>query len=104
MVFNGKVADDPSLIVDDVMKIRRGATATITNALIKGHGQVKDVLDFKDGAGNGSADTKIEYSLQFTTPILGKKVNGTVNTGNVVKRDGLKGADTSKFAWVRIKF
>lgn len=94
-------SDTEGYYMHDVFKIRRGATATITNALIKGQGQVKDVIDLTDSKGEGNVDTKITYTLGLSTPILGKEVNGTLNVSKV---DGLKGADKSVFDWTGYKF
>lgn len=104
-VFNAKPSkDDATLICDDVIKIRRGAIANIQNALIKGQGQVKNVLDFIDKKGDANALSKVEYTLMLTNAPLDAEVKGKVNDGNIQKKEGLTGADTSKFAWTKMKF
>lgn len=85
----------------DVFKIRRGATATISNALVKGQGQVKDIIDLTDDKGAGAPTTKITYTTALTTPIKGKEVNGTANCSKV---EGLKGANTAVFGWTGYRF
>ena len=45
----------------DVVKVRRGAKATVTNALVIGQGACKDIIDLKDDKGN--ADTATSISL-----------------------------------------
>lgn len=102
--FKAAPSTDMTLVCQDVIKIRRGATATIKNALIKGRGQVDDIIDLNDKMGPSNPNTKIEYTVQLATKINGKEVNGEANEGNVVKKDDLKGADISKFAWIGLKF
>lgn len=85
--------------MQDVIKIRRGAKATIKNALVKGTGGSIDLVDMNDGkgAGNASSVINITNSLQLT----GKKLNGEAvlneTTGNT-------GADASVFSWTKYKF
>ncbi|WP_288764922.1 hypothetical protein [uncultured Porphyromonas sp.] len=103
-VFNAKPSTDATLMCDDVIKIRRGAIATIQNALIKGQGQVKNVLDFTDKKGAADPRTKVEYTSLLTTVPADAEVKGTLNDGNIQKKEGLTGADTSKLAWTKLKF
>lgn len=51
---------DEGFYMHDVIKVRRGAKATIENALIKGNGQVKDLIDVNDGKGAGEAIISIK--------------------------------------------
>ena len=100
-VFNAKPSTDATLMCDDVIKIRRGAIATIQNALIKGQGQVKNVLDFTDKKGDANPRTKVEYTSLLTTAPADAEVKGTLNDGNIQKKEGLIGADTSKQMCIR---
>ena len=80
--------------MQDVIKIRRGAKATIKNALVKGTGGTIDLIDMSDskGAGNAASSISITNSLQFKT-----KLNGVLNTFE--EAAGNTGADTSLFSW-----
>lgn len=91
---------DEGFYMHDVIKIRRGAKATIENALIKGNGQVKDLIDVNDGKGAGEAIISIKNAL--TTPITGAEINGT--TATVTKYDNNTGCSTSIFNWIGYEF
>lgn len=81
--------------MQDVIKIRRGAKATITNALVKGTGGTVDLIDMNDGKGAGNADSSI--SITNSLSITGNELNGTLNT--LTKPADNTGADASLFAW-----
>src|SRR5690606_8737004 len=54
----------------DIVKIRRGATATITNLSIKLASTAtlfSDIIDFTDDAGKGNAASKITYTFDPET-------------------------------------
>ena len=76
--------------MQDVIKIRRGAKATIKNALVKGTGGTIDLIDMSDsrGVGNAASSISITNSLQFKT-----KLNGVLNTFE--EAAGNTGADES---------
>ena len=80
--------------MQDVIKIRRGAKATIKNALVKGNGGTIDLVDMNDskGAGDAASSISITNSLEFRT-----KLNGTLNTFE--EAAGNTGADASLFSW-----
>ena len=61
--------------MQDVIKIRRGAKATITNALVKGSGGTIDLIDMNDnkGTGNAASSISITHTLNFKN-----KLNGTL--------------------------
>lgn len=81
--------------MQDVIKIRRGAKATITNALVKGTGGTVDLIDMNDGKGAGNAESSI--SITNSLSITGNELNGTLNT--LTKPANNTGADASLFAW-----
>ena len=80
--------------MQDVIKIRRGAKATITNALVKGSGGTIDLIDMNDskGAGSASSSISITHTLNFKN-----KLNGTLNTFTEPTTN--TGADASLFTW-----
>lgn len=89
--------------MDDVIKIRRGANALITNALVKGKGQVKDLVDLKDSKGKGTA--KITLTSQLASTISGVQINkDTDNTSEVTINDTQTGCDTKNFSWTKYNF
>ena len=85
----------------DVIKIRRGAKATIENALIKGVGQAKDLIDMNDGKGAGDPTSVISISNQLSTPLTGEEVNGVAQ---VTLDDNNTGCPTDIFAWTGYNF
>ena len=85
----------------DVLKIRRGAKATFENALVKGQGQVKDLVDMTDGKGAGSATSVINITNSLTTTLSGAEKNGA---GNITIESGNTGCPTAPFAWTGYKF
>ena len=86
--------------MQDAIKIRRGAKATIVNALVKGSGLVTDLVDLKDGKGDADATTTISVSKELSQATE-KDVNGT---GNVTVANGNIGVSTDTFAWTGYKF
>jgi hypothetical protein len=80
----------------DVIKVRRGAKATIENALVKGQGQAKDLVDLTDKKGDGQESTTISITNALTTKISDKEVNGT---GKVTIKAGNTGCPTNIFGW-----
>ncbi len=80
----------------DVIKVRRGAKATIENALVKGQGQAKDLVDMTDKKGNGDAATTISVTNSLSTPLSGKEINGDAKV-NI--KAGNTGCPTNIFAW-----
>lgn len=92
---------DAKTQMQDVMKIRRGAKATITNALVKGTGSVGNIVDFSDSKGAGNATSVVNVTNKLTTPPAAAdlvKGNGIVNwnTGNT-------GCDKNLFTWTAYK-
>lgn len=72
--------------MQDAIKIRRGATATVKNALVKGTGKVTDLIDFTDKKGAGQAGDEFSVTNQLAHGVTDKEVNGstevTVTNGN----------------------
>ena len=85
--------------MQDVIKIRRGAKATITNALVKGSGGTIDLIDMNDskGAGSAASSISITHTLSFKN-----KLNGTLNTFTEPTTN--TGADASLFTWSGYNF
>jgi len=85
----------------DVIKVRRGAIATIENALVKGQGQVKDLIDFTDKKGDGQESSVISLTNSLTTEFSGKDINTSEGTSyeNVKIEEGNTGCPTNLFGW-----
>lgn len=92
---------DDGKYMHDVLKVRRGAKATITNALVKGSGQAKDLVDLSDRKGNGNAESTINITNSLTAALSGKQQNGE---GNVTVSDSNTGADKAAFSWTGYNF
>ena len=91
---NITIVNNSGYEMQDGLKIRRGAKATIINCLIKGTGKVTDLIDLTDSKGAGSAASTGSVSSSLT--IIGKEINGI---GNITVVTGNTGADTSVFGW-----
>lgn len=87
--------------MQDVIKVRRGAKATISNALVKGAGKCIDLVDVTDKKGNGDAESVISLTNGLSTAFSGKDVNGTAN---VAIEEGNTGANNTAFTWSGYKF
>lgn len=85
----------------DVLKIRRGAKATIENALVKGQGQAKDLVDMTDGKGTGDPTSVINITNSLTTALSGVEKNGTAD---ITVEAGNTGCPTDIFAWTGYQF
>ena len=85
----------------DVIKVRRGAKATIENALVIGRGQAKDLIDVNDGKGAGDATTTISITNKLSTPLSGVKLNGTAT---VTEEEANTGCATGIFSWTGYEF
>jgi len=98
---NITVVNNSSFTMQDAVKVRRGAKASITNLLVKG-GSCTDLIDMTDGKGNGNPATVIEYKIDGVT-VEGSEVKNpgaasiSVNSANT-------GANTSVFAWTGYTF
>ena len=91
---------DEGFYMHDVIKVRRGAKATIENALIKGDGQAKDLIDVNDGKGTGEATISITNAL--STSLTGETINGA--TAAVTFEEANTGCPTDIFDWIGYEF
>lgn len=92
---------DEGYYMHDVLKIRRGAKATIENALVKGQGQAKDLVDMTDGKGAGDPTSVINITNSLTTALSGVEKNGTAN---ITVETGNAGCPTDIFSWTGYQF
>lgn len=95
-------ADEDGKTMKEAIKIRRGATATLDNVLVKGTGKVVNVVDTVDKNGDGLVSGNVTKQLEnLKGSDLNKKED---NTSEVSFVDGNKGADTLVFGWTGFKF
>ncbi len=91
--------------MQDVIKIRRSAKVNVINALLKGLGTVVDLIDFKDGKGDGDITSTISLTNNLTSEqVLGKQVNPETGYDNAIIESGNTGCPTSIFAWTKYNF
>ncbi len=101
------IDDDASNVTNkmqDVIKIRRGAKAIITNALIQGIGTAVDLIDLNDGKGAAYESTSISLTNNLVNENLGKKINPSSGFANVKIEEGNTGCGTSVFSWTNYNF
>lgn len=91
--------------MQDVIKMRRGAKATITSALVKGTGTAIDLIDFTDGKGTGNAESSVSLTSSLAAAqILGKQINPQTGFPNGKIEPGNTGCTTEVFAWTKYNF
>ncbi len=102
--------DNNGVDMNNVLKIRRGATATIENALVKGSGTVKTsgaVVDLSDGKGSANVASAISITNSMTntvTPIKYGADDTDADFPNVKVEAGNTGCATNIFAWTGYQF
>lgn len=94
---------DPARQMLDVIKVRRGASAVIVNALVKGSGAVGDLIDLTDGKGNGNSGSQISLSNMLDNAIDGSETKPAEAEGVVIE-SGNTGCDTGLFNWTGFEF
>lgn len=94
---------DKTREMQDVIKVRRGAKATIINALVKGTGAVGDLIDLSDGKGTGNLSSSISLTNSLTNAFVGEEVKPAEATGAVVEA-GNVGCATNIFSWTEYQF
>lgn len=104
IVNNGAFAD-PTMV--DVFKVRRGATANITNAYVKFGAGVgaTDLVDLRDSAGDANDATSISFTRDAANGLGDAPVKNTTTSGATITENGSQtGANTSVFAWTNYSF
>jgi len=108
--------DFPWKSMQDVIKVRRGAKATVTNALVKGTGTAVDLIDMTDSKGAGNPNSAISLTNALVNPITGKTVNYNAtqlyngvdafgdNISKLKIEAGNTGCPTNIFAWTGYRF
>jgi len=96
--------NDKTTQMQDVIKVRRGAKATIVNALVKGIGATGDLIDLTDKKGDGDLTSSISITNSLTNPNAGKEINANGETPNVKIEGGNTGCPTTIFSWTGYEF
>lgn len=102
-IINNGVDTEATMV--DVFKVRRGATATITNAYAQfGNGVVvSDLIDFTDGRGDANDATSINFTVGSN--LSGATVKNTTSGGATITETTTNtGADTSVWSWTGYSF
>ncbi len=100
-------ADDDKTKMHDVIKLRRGATAEITNALVKGScSKVADLIDLTDGKGDAVTTSSISLTNSLTSENTGTEINIAEGKtySNVSVGGSNTGASTAAFTWTGYSF
>lgn len=105
--------NDKTTQMQDVIKVRRGAKATVINALVKGTGAAGDLIDMGDKKGFGDTTSAISLTNALTNAIAGKEVNNSATINdvketrefpNVKVEAGNTGCPTNIFSWTGYNF
>lgn len=99
----------PYKYMHDVIKLRRGANATIKNALVKGVGTAKDLIDLADGSGDANEGANISLSTVLSDDITGNQITypsgkTAADYPNVKVEAGNTGCPTNIFGWTGYQF
>ena len=99
---NITIRNNSDYVMEDGIKVRRGATATITNALLIG-GSAKNLIDLTDSKGDAATTTTISLTVEDAVSTSGDiKANETYT--NVAIEGGNTGASVSAFSWTGYGF
>ncbi len=92
--------------MNDVVKIRRGAKATITNLNIQvaETAKIADIIDFADTKGAGDAASTIQYSITPASLFSDSKIKNTIGAVLTRTETAQVGATTSAFSWTGYSF
>ena len=92
-----------SQAMQDAIKVRRGAKATINNALVIGSGEIQELVDLTDGNGAGDEGSVINVTKNATN--VGADTNDGNPAGATVNIEaGNTGADVTAFEWTGYQF
>ena len=84
--------------MQDAIKVRRLAKATISNALVIGSGEIEDLVDLTDSKDDADAGTVVNVTKSATN--VGRDTNPSNPAGATVNiADGNAGCPTSIFGW-----
>jgi hypothetical protein len=104
------IVNNSTYVMEDGIKIRRGAKATISNCLVQ-NGSAKDLIDFTDSKGISNNASSVSLTRTNVT-LTGSEVKRTITINAVdvtcsataTVAAGNTGADTSVFGWTGFTF
>ena len=99
---NITIENNSSYVMEDGIKVRRGATGTITNVLLKG-GSAKNIVDMTDGKGDANSASVVDYKVDGMTA-TSDVVNQSDPASTVTENAANTGADASVFGWTDYAF
>lgn len=99
LAYDAAGAATAGTLMHDVIKLRRGAKATITNALVKGTGTVGDLVDCTDSKGDAASGSSINLTNGLTNAITGSNAKAGANAATINVAAGNTGCASSNFAW-----
>ncbi len=104
IMSNITIKNSSSYVMEDGIKIRRGATATITNAILIG-GEAKNLIDLTDSKSDANIATAISLTVDgATTPAGNDDIKANETYSNVTIEAGNTGADVAEFGWTSYSF
>jgi hypothetical protein len=99
---NITIKNNSDYLMEDGIKVRRGATATIINAILIG-GSAKNLIDLTDSKGDANTNTAISLTVQDAVSTSGD-INANETYPNVAIESGNTGASASEFSWTGYTF
>lgn len=90
---------DQTTMMQDIIKIRRGAKTNVTNALVKGIGAAQDLVDCTDSKGDAAANTVISLTNSLTNTFTGSSSKPGANNAAITVGGSNTGCPSSIFAW-----
>ncbi len=105
LAYDADSAEDEGTLMHDVIKVRRGAKATITNAFVKGAGAAGDLVDCTDSKGSAAAGTSISLKSSLTNAIIGSEFKAGDNSATQADATSNSGCASSVFgSWTGYTF
>ncbi len=109
---NDYVADDDTRRMQQVIRIRRGAKATITNALVKGTGRAEYLINLNDGLANtataisltSALETAADSEFAFAKDEDGNPTQSAADYPGIAIGGSNNGCAASNFAWTKYRF
>lgn len=92
------VNNSASQSMQDAIKVRRGATAHIKNALVMGSGAIENVIDLTDKMGDANTATEISVT-NAAANLTDAQINANEEYANVKIEAGNTGANVDEFTW-----
>lgn len=86
-------------MMQDIIKIRRGAKANVSNALVKGIGAAQDLVDCTDSKGDAATGTIVSLTNALSNTFTGSDSKAGANSATISVGGSNTGCDSSIFSW-----